>query len=146
MADMVASTDAHAAPPLIVVVDDDEDIHSVLDLALQEAGYRTRLLGQGAEAAPIIRQAQPALVILDLWMEHIDSGVAILHTLHADPTTRTIPVIVASAHPFMRPELADLLREPQYVFVQKPFPLDTLLQTIAALLAPTTPSDPDRAA
>lgn len=113
MADMRAHTDAHAAPPLIVVVDDDEDIQGMLDLALREAGYRPVLVAHEADAAPIIRQAQPALVIMDLWMEHIDSGVAILHTLHADPTTRTIPVIVASAHPFMRPELADLLREPQ---------------------------------
>jgi DNA-binding NtrC family response regulator len=70
----------------------------------------------------------------------------VLGLLAVDPTTLTMPVIVASAHPFMRPELAGLLREPQYVFVQKPFPLDTLLQTIAALLTPTTPSDPDRAA
>ncbi len=128
-----------------MVVDDDEDIHGVLDLALHEAGYRTLLVGQEAAAALMIRQAQPALVIMDIWMEHIDSGVQLLRACAADPTTRTIPMIVASAHPFMRPELADLLREPQYVFVQKPFPLDALLQTIAALLAPTRPSDLDRA-
>ncbi len=69
-------------------------------------------------------------------MERIDSGVQVLHTLHAGIATRAIPVILCSAHPFMRPELADLLREPHYVFLQKPFPLDDLLSTITTLLGP----------
>src|SRR3712207_4011833 len=107
---MSHTMDRHAVPLLIAVVDDDADIRGMLELALREAGYHTLMLEQGADAAHIIRQAQPALVIADIWMERIDSGVQILHALHAEATTRSIPVIVASAHPFMRPELADLLR------------------------------------
>ncbi len=139
----------HAGPPRVVVVDDDGDMRAMLDVALREAGYHPLLVAHEADAVPTIQQAQPALIILDLWMEHINSGVQILHTLHADPTTRAISVIVASAHPFLRPELADLLREPHYVFVEKPFPLEDLLSSIATVLAPpadapTSPAPPTR--
>jgi two-component system, OmpR family, response regulator MprA len=123
-------------PPLVAVVDDDADIRAMMQLGLTEAGYRPLLIAHSTDAAFVLRHAQPALVILDLWMECIDSGVHLLHTLHAEATTRAIPVIVASAHPFLRPDLADLLREPHYVFMQKPYPLDDLLDTIAALLVP----------
>ena len=125
------SSDSH---PLIAVVNDDEDILSMFDLALTDRGYQPLLIRQGEEVASIIRQAQPALVIQDIWMERIDTGVRVLHALHADDATSAIPVIVCSAHPFMRPELADLLREPHYAFLQKPFPLDNLLSTITTML------------
>lgn len=135
------TTNPRWGAPLIVVVDDDADVRTMVDAVLTEAGYRTLLIAHGGDAVPVIRQHQPALVILDLWMERIDSGVDILHTLHVDPTTRAIPVIVASAHPFLRPELAGLLDAPQYVFVQKPFPLDDLLQLIARLLTHSSGAD-----
>jgi DNA-binding NtrC family response regulator len=115
-------------------VNDDEDILSMLDLALTDAGYQSLLIRQGEAAAELIRDAQPALVIQDIWMERIDSGVRLLHALHENDATHTIPVIVCSAHPFMRPELADLLREPHYAFLQKPFSLNDLLSTIATML------------
>jgi DNA-binding NtrC family response regulator len=120
--------------PLIAVVNDDEDILAMFDLALTEAGYQPLLIRQGEEAASMIRHAQPALLIQDIWMERIDTGVRLLHALHDDDATRTLPVIVCSAHPFMRPELADLLREPHYMFLQKPFPLDDLLSAIPTML------------
>jgi two-component system, NtrC family, nitrogen regulation response regulator GlnG len=125
-----------AEPPLLAVVDDDADIRDMLEGALTEAGYRPLLIAQSIDAASVLRHAQPALVILDLWMERIDSGVQLLQALHTTETTRAVPVIVASAHPFMRPELDELLREPHYVFVQKPFPIEALLDTIATLLGP----------
>lgn len=120
--------------PVIAVVNDDEDILSMFDLALTEAGYQTMLLRNGDGAASIIRDAQPALVIQDIWMERIDTGIRMLHVLHADDATRAIPVVVCSAHPFMRPELADLLQQPHYAFLQKPFPLDDLFSTITDML------------
>jgi DNA-binding NtrC family response regulator len=120
--------------PLIAVVNDDEDILAMFELALTEAGYQPLLLRQGEDAASIIREAQPALVIQDIWMERIDTGVRLLHALHDNDETRALPVIVCSAHPFMRPELADLLREPHYAFLQKPVPLDDLLSTITTML------------
>ncbi len=92
--------------------------------------------------AELIRDMQPALVIQDIWMERIDSGVRLLHALHENDATRALPVIVCSAHPFMRPELADLLREPHYVFLQKPFSLNDLLSTIATMLRSSVANRP----
>ena len=125
-------------------MNDDEDILAMLDLALTDAGYHPLLIRHGEEAAALIRDAQPALVIQDIWMERIDSGVRLLHALHEDDATHAIPVIVCSAHPFMRPELTDLLEQPHYRFLQKPFLLNDLLSTIATMLpssAATRPTD-----
>lgn len=119
---------------LIAVVNDDEDILGMFDLALSERGYQPLLIRHGEEVASTIRQEQPAIVIQDIWMERIDTGVRVLHALHADDATSAIPVIVCSAHPFMRPELADLLQQPHYAFLQKPFPLDDLFSLITTML------------
>ncbi len=83
--------------PLILVVDDDEDLRVFMLDLLSAYGYQviTWKRAQGAHAA--MRRAMPALVITDLGMEHQTAGLDVLSALHADTATAAIPAILYSA-------------------------------------------------
>src|SRR5690348_8720479 len=80
---------------VVLIVDDDPDIVSFLEEALEIAGYASRT-AIGAGALPIARDEQPQLILLDLQMPGM-SGDEVCRRLKADPATAAIPVIIMSA-------------------------------------------------
>jgi len=79
----------------ILVVDDDIDILEQTCTILQGAGYKTIAADGEAEAKEILNNQRPDLAILDLMMEHMDSGFILSHLIKKmDPS---IPVIIISA-------------------------------------------------
>ena len=115
------------APPLLAIVDYDEAFREMLDAVFTEEGYRILLLVQGAGAYEAIRQAQPDLVLLDLWLERRDAGWELLEQLCGDPATRDIPIIVCSADSHTLKTQAARMQELGCSVVAKPFDLDELL-------------------
>ena len=53
----------------ILVVDDEADIRMLIGGLLTDEGYATREAGNSDEALAAIRQRQPNLVILDIWLQ-----------------------------------------------------------------------------
>jgi len=89
---------------------------------------------QGADAHPFICNAQPDLVILDLWLEHPQAGSMVLGFLMTDPATHHLPVIISSAYRhFLDAEEAHL-RAQGYVIVDKPYRIEDLLAAVQTLL------------
>jgi len=122
------------AAPRIVVVEDDTDILEMLSLALTDAGYTVLPWTQGRDAATFIRDAQPDLVILDLWLEHPQAGSRVLDSLRTGPATQHLPVIISSAYrPLLDAEEAHLHAQ-DYGIVDKPYRLDDLLAVVHTLL------------
>jgi CheY-like chemotaxis protein len=117
--------------PMIVVVEDDPTLLTVLQEALADEGYQTLLLPRAAGSLTAIRQAAPALVILDLWLEEPRAGWHLLEQFCADPITRHIPLIVTSADSRFLGEKAARLAELGCHVLAKPFDLDALLRTVA---------------
>ena len=122
--------------PLIVVVDDDPALQQVVQDLLEDEGYEILLWSQGAGAHELIREAQPALVILDLWLEHPSAGGMVLALLELDEATKHIPVIVCSGYMQLFRDQQSLLRGKGYVLLEKPFAVEALLAHVQALLAP----------
>jgi DNA-binding response OmpR family regulator len=122
------------ARPRIVVVEDDTDILEMLTLALTDAGYTVLPWTQGAGADTFIRDAQPDLVMLDLWLEHPQAGSMVLGLLMIDPTTQQIPVIISSAYRQLLGDQEAHLRTRGYVLMDKPYRLDDLLAAVQTLL------------
>ncbi|MDP9291641.1 MAG: response regulator [Verrucomicrobiota bacterium] len=56
----------------LLVVEDDPRICDVLDYALKADGYSVRLTHRGREAVELVRELQPALIILDVGLPDID--------------------------------------------------------------------------
>ncbi len=120
---------------LIAVVDDDPLMLRLMHLLFTHNGYETILWSEATTACAMIRERQPNLVLLDLYMQgDPNAGLKILENLHEDPTTNTIPMIIISG-------TADTLRGNDsristlaYARLLKPVPFPILLDHIATAL------------
>src|SRR4051794_13943116 len=84
-------------PACIAIIDDDTAICAVVADVLENEGYEVVQWHRGAGALALLRQVQPALVLLDIRMETPEAGWLVLEGLRADPCLAQLPVIVCSA-------------------------------------------------
>jgi two-component system chemotaxis response regulator CheY len=84
--------------PLILVVDDDEDIRYAMSDTLEAEGYRVMLAEDGRDALLRLRTGAelPCLILLDLMMPNMD-GIEFRGEQQRDPTLSSIPVVLLSA-------------------------------------------------
>jgi len=85
-----------AAPPKIVIIDDNVEFLNYLENHLSELGFQSILESASDRALQCIRQSSPDLVMLDVLMPDPD-GLKILSALKADPELAAIPVMMVSA-------------------------------------------------
>jgi CheY-like chemotaxis protein len=112
-----------AAPPLVLVVDDDPDIRETLASVLESAGYRVVLAEHGAQALVALHHAIPDAMLVDLLMP-VMSGWELLQIIREDERWSKIPVIVLSA-----------VRTPHgFAHLTKPLSIEQLLDTVASVL------------
>jgi CheY-like chemotaxis protein len=81
----------------VLLVDDDDDIRSIGELALVEVGgMPTVLASSGAMALEVAAREQPDVVLLDVMMPGMD-GPTTLRRLREQPSTAAIPVVFVTA-------------------------------------------------
>ncbi|MBN2289677.1 MAG: response regulator [Candidatus Glassbacteria bacterium] len=79
----------------ILVADDDIDYLGQMQLLLEAAGFEVLTAESRKEAEEILARRRPDLAVIDLMMEHQDSGfVLCYHIKKKDPS---IPVILVTA-------------------------------------------------
>jgi two-component system phosphate regulon response regulator PhoB len=81
---------------LVLIVDDERDLRTLLDFNLKQAGYKTAQASTGAEALARARSLRPSVVILDLNLPDV-SGTDVCRLLRADEATRGIAVLMLTA-------------------------------------------------
>jgi DNA-binding response OmpR family regulator len=69
--------------PVILVVDDDVDIVETLRLVLERHGYVVVSANTAGQALRRADEHQPELIIADLMMEEVDSGIRLVTRLRA---------------------------------------------------------------
>lgn len=112
----------------ILVVDDEPDIQTTLDVVLSLEGYEVITASNGAEGLRRIGEERPDLVISDMTMPGLD-GLEMCGRLRRDPETRDIPIILTSSRePDPQPE------QNWDVFLRKPAEVSLLLNEIKRLL------------
>ncbi|WP_116090914.1 cache domain-containing protein [Sphingomonas crusticola] len=89
-----ASTGPSAAT-LVLLVDDDPQIHHLVGTMLSREGYRVEYAGGGAEAIARARSLRPAVILLDVMMPQVD-GWTVLTALKAEPELAEIPIVIIS--------------------------------------------------
>jgi CheY-like chemotaxis protein len=81
--------------PKILIVDDEPDIVSYLEMILQDQGYDTITAANGNEALEAVKREKPALVTLDITMPEA-SGTRFYKEVKTDPKLSSIPVIIVT--------------------------------------------------
>jgi CheY-like chemotaxis protein len=115
----------------ILVVDDEQASAEVLGLILEDEGYRVYSAANGEAGLARARELQPDLVILD-YMMPIMNGAEVGLALRAAPEFCHTRILMNSS----LPESAVAQRFNGYDrFLRKPYDIDTVLATIAELLA-----------
>jgi two-component system OmpR family response regulator len=110
----------------VLVIEDDRAIREMISAALVEAGYVVAAAKNGREGLERCREFGADLVVLDLMMPEVDG----FEFLRLRPTEGCdVPVIAMSAayHRDRLPKDA-----PVSAFIEKPFAIETFLDTIAA--------------
>jgi CheY-like chemotaxis protein len=90
-----AETRPRAAPPKILVVDDEPNIAQLFRHLLEKEGHIVVITGRGLDVLPLAQRERPDLILLDLILPDAD-GLVVLSQLKQDPVTKAIPVVVTS--------------------------------------------------
>jgi CheY-like chemotaxis protein len=126
----------------IAVVDNDIHVLGLLTDLLHNGDRVVRTCWNGEKAFAFVKDEQPDLVLLDLWLDAPTSGWHVLRDLKLEPQTCNIPVVLLSEHGDPVRTNEAWLSELGVVVVPKPFDVDVLCQAVEAALnggAATTP-------
>lgn len=125
----------------VLVVDDDPDIRSLLELALGLHGHEAVSAAGGGAALATLRQGplrgRRPVVVLDVQMPDLD-GWQVLEAIRTDPELRDLPVVMCT----VRASPADLDRGWQTgcdAYLPKPFDITTIGALVTDLAA--TPAE-----
>lgn len=116
----------------ILIVEDERDIVDLLRYNLQEAGFETDAVRNGADALHRAVENPPDLILLDLMLPEVD-GLIVCRLLKNDPRTKNIPIVMVTAKTEERDRVAGLeLGADDYI--TKPFsPREVVLRVSAVL-------------
>jgi len=116
----------------ILIVEDDPDTRRLFNVRLRASGYETAFAEDAYMAVSAALKEQPDLILLDLGLP-AGGGFIVLERLQAQPSTATIPVIVASASERSSNEL-QARKAGAVTFLQKPVDAAELLAVIQQAL------------
>ncbi|HEY73228.1 MAG: hypothetical protein B6I35_08530 [Anaerolineaceae bacterium 4572_32.2] len=120
----------------ILIVDDTAFMRRLLEQILQAAGYEVACAVDGQECLDMVGAEKPDLVIMDWNMPRMD-GLEATRALRADPVTRSLPVLVASASS-QDVDIAEMKAAGANGHVSKPFQAEQLLTAVRQYLSVKT--------
>jgi CheY-like chemotaxis protein len=83
--------------PLVLIVDDSDDIREMLRFVLDSRGYRVVEAENGQEALKIARRHCPDLILMDLNMPELD-GFGATRGIRQIKEMCDVPIVAISAH------------------------------------------------
>jgi CheY-like chemotaxis protein len=110
----------------LLVVDDDEDLRTMVVQLLETEGYVVRAAADGLEALDLLETALPHLILLDMRMPRMDGWELgrRIRAMHG----RKIPIVVMTAAEHAEKRAKEIEADD---FVAKPFDVDNILRVIA---------------
>src|SRR3990170_1274474 len=80
----------------ILIVDDEQDILTLLEYNLEKAGFQVVSAEDGPEAIELAKRGKPDLIILDIMLPSME-GTEVCKILKRESATSSIPVIMLTA-------------------------------------------------
>lgn len=124
--------------PKIIIVEDEDDIVTLLQYNLEREGFSVVSETNGGRALDVVAAEHPDLILLD-WMLPEKSGIDICRSIRESNDLRNIPIIMLTA----RGEEADKIEGLSIGaddYMTKPFSIPELIARIRALLRRAQPS------
>ncbi|TLY30334.1 MAG: response regulator [Ignavibacteria bacterium] len=81
--------------PLVLIIEDNPQAGQLIQMYLQEAGYRTEFARDGAEGLEKAKRLKPNVITLDMIMP-IKDGWQVLKELKRHPICKNIPIVIIS--------------------------------------------------
>ncbi len=96
--------------PLVLIIDDEEDIRTMVKLKLQANGFDVREAGDGIEGFDLAKETKPNLILLDLVMPTLN-GVETLSRLKTEDSTKDIKVFLFTGKGDPRPDINEASKQ-----------------------------------
>lgn len=112
----------------ILVVDDDQDIGTMLKMMLEYKGYAVTVINRADQTFEILSSNKIDLVILDMLIADI-YGTDVCIEIRKNIATAHLPVLMISALPDAR---QDCLMAGANDFISKPFDMQEILSMVSA--------------
>ncbi len=123
----------------IMIIEDEEDLATLLTYNFEKEGFEVCVCGEGEKALHLIKMFSPNLLLLD-WMLPDVTGIEICKLVRRDNDLRNLPIIMLTA----RGEEADKIKGLSVGaddYMTKPFSVPELIARCRALLRRTSPSN-----
>jgi two-component system cell cycle response regulator DivK len=134
----ISRSGAHRTLPLLLLVEDFEELYELYSDFLAGAGYAVEGTNNGVEAVAEARRLSPNLILMDLALPRMNGWEAIELLKHGEATAN-IPIIALTGH--VKQQFGELARRAGAdVVLLKPCPLNTLLGEIERLLGHHAPA------
>lgn len=115
----------------ILVVDDDQDIGTMLKMMLEYKGYAVTVINRADQTHEILSSNKIDLVILDMLIADI-YGTDVCMQIRKNIATAYLPVLMISALPDAR---QDCIMAGANDFISKPFDMQEILSKVRANIA-----------
>lgn len=122
----------------VLVVDDQQDLLDLLEMSLEQHGYRVRTALCGEEALRQLEKEPPDLILLDILLGDI-SGIQLTARLKNSEKTAAIPIILLTAKD-TETDIIVGLSVGADDYITKPFSMQVLLARMEAVLRRTRPA------
>ncbi len=127
---MSAAPKPSTPPRRILVVEDDAAIRELLTRALTDAGYRVVTADHGVAALAQLHDAPVDLMLLDVWMPHMN-GLELLARLREEKSPPRVIMMTGDNTPTT---VVQAVRDNAYHYVHKPFSTKDVVELVGQVL------------
>ena len=124
--------EANQPLPLVLVIDDEENIIDLIKLGLKYEGFKVEAASDGEEGIATAQRTNPVFIILD-WMLPDMDGLEVCRRLRTNPTTQDIPILLLTAKDAIVNRVEGLNTGADD-YLTKPFSFEELVARIRAIL------------
>jgi CheY-like chemotaxis protein len=83
--------------PKILLIDDDVDLILMYTPVLEQAGFTVRSAHTSVEGLELFKSFHPDIAVVDLSMEHFDSGFVLCHKIRALPEGEHAHIVILTS-------------------------------------------------
>jgi CheY-like chemotaxis protein len=118
----------------VLIVEDDDDVRTLLRRTLEEVQWAVFEAENGAVALQCVHEQKPDLILLDLMMPVMD-GFEFVQKLREEEENRSIPIIVVTAKDLTEEDRRQLAGGVEHIIAKGAFTQGDMLQQVRDLVS-----------